>query len=247
MIFLASGYAGNILIDDITSEQIVSHQPVLSEVDSMCDGEQSVLNAYSPGADSYEWNTGETQSAIEVAQSGNYIVTIKDDNCRMQFSKEILVKERPSVSLGKDTVLYYGNNFFEIVASYSPQDASLQWDTGEQTASVAVQETGTYQVMVSNECGTDRESIDVMFQPLYIPNVVTDNNDGKNDKFFISGIEPGKWRLQIFNRWGELVYDDPAYRNTWPATEVTSGVYYFLLRGSDDKQIFRDFIHVILN
>ncbi|QHV98868.1 gliding motility-associated C-terminal domain-containing protein [Spirosoma endbachense] len=58
-----------------------------------------------------------------------------------------------------------------------------------------------------------------------IPNVITPNNDGKNDVFNIglSGM-----KMVIYNRWGRRVFDASPYQNDWGAN-VENGVYYYLL------------------
>lgn len=43
------------------------------------------------------------------------------------------------------------------------------------------------------------------------PNRFTPNNDGVNDAFRIEGVEPRGFWLEIFNRWGDVVFysEDP--------------------------------------
>lgn len=33
--------------------------------------------------------------------------------------------------------------------------------------------------------------------------------------------------MRIFNRWGQVVYEAKNYRNTWNATGVPEGTYYY--------------------
>jgi len=48
--------------------------------------------------------------------------------------------------------------------------------------------------------------IDPVFA-FYIPNSFTPDNDGINDRFFGKGIGYTSVKMQIFNRWGELIFD----------------------------------------
>ncbi|HOS48836.1 MAG TPA: gliding motility-associated C-terminal domain-containing protein, partial [Bacteroidia bacterium] len=41
----------------------------------------------------------------------------------------------------------------------------------------------------------------------YIPNTFTPNGDGLNDTFGIAGEALKEFRMQIFNRWGQLVFE----------------------------------------
>ena len=63
-------------------------------------------------------------------------------------------------------------------------------------------------------------------------NFFTPNNDGINDVFYISGIEPED-TYQIYNRWGIKVFDG-GYNigwdgNTTAGLNCTEGVYYFVV------------------
>lgn len=63
-----------------------------------------------------------------------------------------------------------------------------------------------------------------------IPNVITPNGDGANDKFVITNLEyyPGA-RLFIFNRWGQQLYESMDYKNDWTAEGLTAGNYFYHL------------------
>ena len=50
---------------------------------------------------------------------------------------------------------------------------------------------------------------------LTVFDVITPNNDGDNETFIIEGIELFENTLQIFNRWGVLVYEATNYKNTF--------------------------------
>ncbi|SEW25562.1 conserved repeat domain-containing protein/gliding motility-associated C-terminal domain-containing protein [Chitinophaga sp. YR573] len=65
---------------------------------------------------------------------------------------------------------------------------------------------------------------------LFVSTVVTPNGDGKNDFFYVRGIEkyPNS-ALHIFNRWGNTVYQSKSYENNWSATGLSEGTYYYQL------------------
>jgi len=64
----------------------------------------------------------------------------------------------------------------------------------------------------------------------FIPNVITPNGDGLNDKFVIEKIHYGWWSLEVVNRWGKQVYQSSDYRNTWTGDNLSVGVYYYELQ-----------------
>jgi gliding motility-associated-like protein len=81
---------------------------------------------------------------------------------------------------------------------------------------------------------------------LFVPDVFTPNDDGKNDKFVIKGINGRKVKLTVFNRWGNKVYDKAEYDNTWDGypnanglilgnNRLPQGTYYFIVEFADGK------------
>ncbi|MES2566145.1 MAG: gliding motility-associated C-terminal domain-containing protein [Bacteroidota bacterium] len=80
---------------------------------------------------------------------------------------------------------------------------------------------------------------------LFIPEVFTPDGDGKNDFFVIKGIEGRTVKLTVFNRWGNTVYNNDAYDNTWNGTPNVSGLiignnklpqgtYYYIVEFEDE-------------
>ena len=69
---------------------------------------------------------------------------------------------------------------------------------------------------------------------LYVPTAFSPNNDKRNDDFSVSVTNVRKFSVQIFNRWGEKVFesDDPDFR--WDGTsegkDCPSGFYVYKIR-----------------
>ncbi|HHZ94213.1 MAG TPA: PKD domain-containing protein [Flavobacteriales bacterium] len=63
---------------------------------------------------------------------------------------------------------------------------------------------------------------------LFIPTSFTPNNDGTNDAFFIQGsdIDPERFEMQIFDRWGELVYLTTDLNDKWNGKVGADGEYF---------------------
>jgi gliding motility-associated-like protein len=67
-----------------------------------------------------------------------------------------------------------------------------------------------------------------------IPNIITPNNDGKNDCFIIrnSNLFTGCYRLNIYNRWGSKVYETSDALSCWNGVSdnneaLPEGTYFF--------------------
>lgn len=115
---------------------------------------------------------------------------------------------------------------------------------------------GLYQVnlTIENEdCGTSQSAAFEVFVPelisdveLVIPNVLTPNADGKNDRFRVGTrrVDDGSvlpastssfshFRLQIFDRWGVLVHESEGVGAGWDgrigSAVAAPGTYYYIL------------------
>ncbi len=53
---------------------------------------------------------------------------------------------------------------------------------------------------------------------LFLPNTFTPNDDGVNDELLLYGKYIEEMNLQIFNRWGELVFESNDQQNGWDGT-----------------------------
>jgi hypothetical protein len=62
-----------------------------------------------------------------------------------------------------------------------------------------------------------------------IPNLITPNGDGLNERLVLPYPGAGPWALEVYSRWGRSVYRSSDYHNEWGA-EAAAGLYYYLLR-----------------
>ena len=86
---------------------------------------------------------------------------------------------------------------------------------------------------VNNGCGSSQATWQVQSNAceVTIPNVITPNGSGGNDKFFIKGLENyTNAHLTIFNRWGVNVFESKNYMNNWTATDLAEGTYWYFLK-----------------
>jgi gliding motility-associated-like protein len=50
---------------------------------------------------------------------------------------------------------------------------------------------------------------------LYIPNTFTPNGDGMNDTFGIAGEAVKDFKMEVFNRWGQLIFESRDKSKGW--------------------------------
>lgn len=151
-----------------TIEVVVYPLPVLNlgSDTEFCDGNALVLDAQNPGGN-YLWNTGAMTQTLEVDSSGTYSVIVTDAfGCSSEDSIKILVHPNPHVDLGGDTGICFGES---IVLDAGPDglNGSYAWNSGAQSRTITLSDSGTYKVVVMNEFGCS--AVDSMHLRVVMP------------------------------------------------------------------------------
>jgi gliding motility-associated-like protein len=82
--------------------------------------------------------------------------------------------------------------------------------------------------------------------PIIAPQVFTPNDDGYNERYFITGLDRyPENEFVVFNRWGNKVYERKNYVNDWDGTSNSKykignkplpvGVYYYILKYAKNR------------
>jgi gliding motility-associated-like protein/uncharacterized repeat protein (TIGR01451 family) len=79
---------------------------------------------------------------------------------------------------------------------------------------------------------------------IFIPEGFSPNSDGINDFFVIKKPINLRASLEIYNRWGGLVYKTEEYKNDWNGgviaqTNVPAGTYFYVIKLSDGREFSR--------
>lgn len=93
----------------------------------------------------------------------------------------------------------------------------------------------------SMDCDTAWAYVVVECAPedILIYNGFSPNGDGINDLMIINGAEGCDVTLQVYNRWGNIVYKQDNYQNDWNGTwqksgeDLPDGTYYYIVRFSN--------------
>ncbi len=103
----------------------------------------------------------------------------------------------------------------------------------------------SFQYILCNRFGCDTAKVRIKVScgdSLLVFNAISPNGDGKNDGFYLRGIEnyPDN-EVVIFNRWGNEVYRKKGYRNdeawqgTWNNQALPDGTYFYQIYLNDAK------------
>ncbi|MFN6945384.1 MAG: gliding motility-associated C-terminal domain-containing protein, partial [Cytophagaceae bacterium] len=90
------------------------------------------------------------------------------------------------------------------------------------------------------------DTINIKAFSLFIPNLITPDGDGVNDFWELTENHEHIY-VEIYNRWGELVYSKHGYVKEWGGDAVLEGVYYYLVRDVRYRKEFKGWLHVLKN
>lgn len=211
---------------------LISVQEVIAQAwgDTLvCPGEPVPLRA--TGGGTYQWTpasglndaTSEAPTA-RPAVSTAYTVQVTDDiGCNDSDTVLVELRPWPFVQAGSGGTVDYGDDFVltaqgnGILSWDDIGEAELQ-DPAAQT--VKPDETTTYIVTVIDSAGCKNTSplTVIVNGDLYVPNSFTPNGDGYNDGFGASGKDIATLTLEVFDRWGLMVWSTTALEGRWDGT-----------------------------
>jgi gliding motility-associated-like protein len=223
--------------DTITVTLNPNPDVVLADTTILCENGVVNLNSGIPLA-SYLWNTGATTQSIVVNTPGVYgVVATYPTTCFDSDSTVVVLDSLPHFQVN-DVTVCEGDS---AVLWVNPNEgSSFLWSTLETTPSIFTFTPGTYILAVSNSCGSTTDTALVVFKPdlqnIPLPNVLTTNDDGINDTYYIPLLaELESFRMDFFNRWGVLLYTTEDVNAPWAGTsgadgeKVPSGTYYVVI------------------
>ncbi|MDE5420513.1 gliding motility-associated C-terminal domain-containing protein, partial [Labilibaculum sp. DW002] len=130
----------------------------------IAEGTTLLLDAGS-GYVQYEWSNQESSQFLKVDKDGEYAVGVIDVNgCRGNGKVKVAVNPVPSIDLGGSVGICEGN---ALMLDAGPWE-SYDWNTGEKTRTINVNETGDYIVSVWDIyglMGTDTIHVEVYPKP----------------------------------------------------------------------------------
>ncbi|RAJ05398.1 gliding motility-associated-like protein [Chitinophaga skermanii] len=122
-----------------------------------------------------------------------------------------------------------------------------------QNPTATLTQTQLYRITMEMPSGcvtTDSLQVRVLGNDdIYIPNVISPNGDGKNDRWVIVGLEryPNS-HVSIYNRWGNQVYENKSYDNSWTGDGLLESTYYYVLKlrlQTGEIKIYKGYIQLI--
>lgn len=204
----------------------------------------------------YIWNTGDTTSSINAFPPSDSMYTVKifdSTGCNARDTVFIKVNRIPTVNVGPDTVICSGLSYI-VPGTASAQ--SIVWlpATGLDSANIVTPtfhytDSVSYTIIASDSSGcadTTHLKIGVLNCESYIiaPEAFSPNGDGVNDNFTLFANKIAEYDLRIYNRWGELVYEDTnladlndmskGWDGTYQGKPQSAATFVYYLTATDD-------------
>jgi len=232
-LYNVSAYFNNCILLDSFEVEIPIIPNLLGFSDTIkCIEESITINLNNPNYE-FKWFDGSESADYTVWDTGEYWVRITDRACDTVF--RFSVTEYPStLKLLEDTTLC---ELVPIILD-AGEGRSFFWiPTNEVEQTIKVHDFGKYSITKVNNFGcveTDTFMLSRYCGPkLFIPNAFSPNGDGLNDMFLPYNESLISFRMIIFNRWGEQLFETKSTSIGWDGTfggvKCQDGVYTYII------------------
>lgn len=172
------------------------------------------------------------------------VYVIPNPNSNFSISPNPCILETPfSLSSSSSTILGpVTTNFWTLDSSFV---------SANETYDSIISTPGEYNIclIVSDLFGcldTSCQKLIIIPAEIENLNVITPNNDNANDVLYFDYLDSfEETEIFIYNRWGNLVFNQSPYDNNWSAEGLTDGVYFYTLIIKDTGKSYSSFFHIM--
>jgi gliding motility-associated-like protein len=258
--------------DQVMKNIVVNSPPVANfVVDNKCLGESIQAknkSTFSGGALIYDWSFGDGNTSIVTSPSHKYkfpgiypikLIATTSFGCQDSITRFVEIYPLPQVTTSADTSVSKGFT----VGLLATGGTHFSWYpvSGLSNSNIANPiarplETTTYNVVVSSEYGCKGYgdvTVEVIEDyKLIATNILTPDGNGQNDTWIVHNIETfGNCNVEVFNRWGKLVYEKKGYQNDWAGTHgydiLPDGTYYYIITFDSSDRVYKGALTILRN
>jgi len=238
----------------ISTQEMVVHprpeQPTVVAPQSVCSDDTVTLSALEQPGVTFAWyansglteelHTGEEFTLGNLGSTTTFWVVPRTEWCAGDPTEVTVGVVDPVADYQADItsgMLPLTVNFQNL----SQGASTYLWDFGngqnsqEEAPTVTFTEAGEYTITLtayaSENCFDVVESLVIWVVPdVEIPNAISPNGDGVNDRWIIGNIEAfPQSAVSIFNQWGAEVFRSTGYTNDWDGDNLPDGTYFYLI------------------
>lgn len=210
--------------------------PLIADSLYLCEiGDSLLIGPALDSSISYQWSNNAASSSQWIRAGGSYTLNA-DNGCEMRSYEYNIVdlsilEPEPLV----DTILCQGETIFRDFNQWPVTEIRIN---GNQINNGAYQfvSSGVYKIEYDQPCGLWTDTFNLNYEncdcELVMANAFTPNGDGLNDRLAIkSACSNFDYDLEVFNRWGILVFRNNAVDDFWDGRfngeQVPGGVFIY--------------------
>lgn len=203
--------------------------------------------------------TDSLETKMVFSTFGTYNVIYTESTCQDADTLEIDVVLMPYGSLN-DILGCIGAPEQAVAFDAIGNADSYYWSNGDTGPTTTLYEGGNYSLFTVNECGTVEFEFVFSTEPcdIEMPNVFTPNGDAINNLYVpiaASKTAFPQFYCQIFNRWGNLIYEFDDLEKGWDGNTKNGnpsndGVYFYKVSATNlNGEVFEKegFFHLVRN
>ena len=209
----------------------------------------NILVDFNADSIAFYWNNSVSDSLNIYNLSANKyeLIVLDNNNCSDTTSFNIIDTNYHEVTISYNFSVLETNTTISFIQTSIDSSFINYWTFGDDSVSTEYEPShnynfaGSYLICLeaSNEFNCyDTSCAEIKINPeeIIIPNIFSPNDDQINDEFKIKGIN-NRFGIEIYNRWGELVFEENPYLNNWngisfKGTELNEGQYYYFLKNN---------------
>jgi gliding motility-associated-like protein len=188
-----------------------------------------------------------------------YLTSAGNGSCSaVTDTVEITIVPLPLVNVGPDLVVLEGATI-QLNPVVSGNNLTYLWTPNTNMNNNTIRNpivTGTADMTLTltvtgtNNCVASDEMVIKVLRPFKVPNTFTPNGDGINDTWVIEKLNtyPG-CRVQVFNRYGQVVFESYGYPQPWNGTmagkPVPFGTYYYIIEPGNGRKALTGYVTVL--
>jgi gliding motility-associated-like protein len=270
-----SNAASNSITMDVATQSSVPSVSITASANDICGGSPVTFTATPVNGGStpaYQWQVnGQDAGTNSAAFTSSTLADGDNITCLMTSSMAcsipttatsntiaMAINALPVVSAGGNKAITIGSGTV-LNATATGNITDITWSPGAGLSNSKIlnpiaspSTTTTYTITVQNADGctaSDTATVTVIYS-ITVPNAFTPNGDGINDSWNIKYLDTyTNCKVQIFNRWGQLLYSSIGYTIPWDGTykgsAVPNGTYYYIINLDKSSKPLSGFVTVV--
>jgi gliding motility-associated-like protein len=247
----------------ILADRIPGKPEIIGDND-VCSGQLAMLRAMG-NTKFYEWEVPAEFKLLSGASDDTVIMQVYNTSAYVHLTATsatgrcveaadsflLVVNPGPDANFSADIYKTFTNQEIRFKDSTLGAPIEWFWNFGDgNTASSPIvkhqfKDVGDYLVEMyvkdENGCIDSTFRYISIIEGITVPNVFTPNGDGTNDVFYIPNSGVKEYHLQIFNRWGNIMFETTATEIAWDGhnnagDQAMEGTYYYILEAKSDAK-----------